>query len=325
VQGVIKKNSGASLIDLGDGVACLEFTSPNNALGFDMINMLNDAIEEVNESYRGLVIGNQGKNFSVGANLALMLMEAQDDNYFELEMVIRMFQQMTMNIKYSEKPIVVAPFNMTLGGGAEVCLAAANIQASIETYIGLVEFGVGLLPGGGGTKELYLKQLRNLPNKTSYNLLEITNDVFEKIAMAKVSASAQEARELGYLDKLDGISVNNDHLLNEAKQKILALAQTGYQAPQHEKIPVVGEAGYAAMLLRAKMLHTGGYASDHDLKIAEKLAYVLSGGRTTQEGDFIDEQIMLDLEREAFLSLIGEPLTQARMQHMLLKGKPLRN
>lgn len=323
-KGIIKKNSGASLIDLGDGVACLEFNSPNNALGFDIMQMVNESIEIVNEQYTGLVIGNQGKNFSVGANLALMLMEAQDENYFELEMVIRMFQQMTMNIKYSEKPIVVAPFQMTLGGGAEVCLPASAIQASTETYIGLVEFGVGLIPGGGGTKELYLKQLRNMPKGISVNLIDIASDVFEKVAMAKVSTSAAEARELGYLNNLDGISVHPDHLIYDAKQKVLSLANNGYKPPQREQIPVVGEPGYASMLLGAKMLHTGGYATDHDLKIAEKLAYVLSGGRI-QEGTFIDEQVMLDLEREAFLSLIGEQLTQARMQHMLIKGKPLRN
>src|SRR5690625_2064604 len=323
-NGVIKKNSGASLIDLGDGVAGLEFHSQSNAIGMDIIQMINYAIEEVEENYEGLVIGNQGKNFCVGANLAMMLFEAQDDNFFELDMVIRQFQNMAMNIKYSNKPVVVAPFNMALGGGAEVSLPAAAIQASAETYIGLVEFGVGLIPGGGGTKELYLKQLRDLPEGIDFNLSKIANDVFEKVAMAKVSTSAAEAMEMGYLDKHDAISVNPDHLISDAKQKVLTLAEAGYQAPQREKVPVVGDPGYAAMLLGAKSLQLSGYASEHDLKIAEKLAYVLSGGRI-REGTKIDEQVMLDLEREAFLSLIGEPLTQQRMQHMLLKGKPLRN
>lgn len=323
-KGVIKKNSGASLIDIGDGVALLEFTSPNNAIGLDVIQMVNYAIEEVEKNYEGLVIGNQGKNFCVGANLALMLMEAQDHNFFELDLVVRQFQNMTMNIKYSEKPIVAAPFNMTLGGGAEVTLPAASVQASIETYIGLVEVGVGLIPGGGGTKELYLKMLRGMPEGVHFDLMKVANAVFERVATAKVSTSAEEARELGYLNHYDGISVNPDHLLYDAKQRVLALAKMGYKPPKREKIPVVGDPGYAAMMLGAKQMQLSGYATEHDLKIAEKLAYVLSGGRV-KEGTLIDEQVMLDLEREAFLSLIGEPKTQMRMQHMLLKGKPLRN
>jgi len=324
VNGVIKKNAGASLIDLGDGVALLEFHSKSNAIGLDTMQMVDYAIDEVEKNYEGLVIGNQGRNFSVGANLALMLMEAQDDNFFELDMVVRQFQNMGLKIKYSNKPVVAAPFNMTVGGGAEVSLPAAAIQASAETYIGLVEFGVGLIPGGGGTKELYLKMLRDMPEGIDFDLTKVGNDVFEKIATAKVSTSAAEAIENGYLDSKDSISVNPDHLIYDAKQKVLALAKAGYQAPKREKIPVVGDAGYAAMLFGAKSLKFSGYASDHDVKIAEKLAYVLSGGRI-KEGTLIDEQTMLDLEREAFLSLIGEPLTQQRMQHMLLKGKPLRN
>ncbi len=323
-KGVIKKNSGASLIDMGDGVALIEFTSPNNSIGLDVIQMVNESIEEVAKNYEGLVIGNQGKNFCVGANLALMLMEAQDDNFFELDMVVRQFQNMTMNIKYSEKPVVSAPFNMALGGGAEISLPAAGIQASQETYMGLVEFGVGLIPGGGGTKELYLKMLRDLPEGVEFDLSKVANAVFERVAMAKVSTSAVEALENGFLNKYDGISVNADHLLHDAKQRVLALAKAGYKAPKREKVPVVGDDGYAAMLLGAKGLHLSGYASEHDLKIAEKLAYVLSGGRVPY-GTLLDEQVILDLEREAFLSLISEPKTQMRMQHMLLKGKPLRN
>lgn len=321
---VIKQNAGASLIDIGDGVALLEFTSPNNSIGLDVVQMINQAIEEVEKNYVGLVIGNQGKNFCVGANLALMLMEAQDENFFELEMVVRQFQQMTLNIKYAKKPIVVAPFNMTLGGGAEITLPAASVQASQETYIGLVEVGVGLIPGGGGTKELYLKMLRDLPHGVDFDLTKVAAAVFERVATAKVSTSAQEARELGFLNRYDGISVNPDHLLYDAKQRVLALAQMGYQPPAREKIPVAGDAGYALMLLGAKNMQLSGYATKHDVKIAEKLAYVLSGGRL-KKGTLVDEEFILDLEREAFLSLIGEPKTQMRMQHMLLKGKPLRN
>ncbi|WP_017797510.1 3-hydroxyacyl-CoA dehydrogenase/enoyl-CoA hydratase family protein [Oceanobacillus kimchii] len=323
-KGVIKKNTGASLIDMGDGVALLEFHSQSNAIGLDIIQMVNFAVEEVNKNYKGLVIGNQGKNFCVGANLAMMLMEAQDDNFFELDMVIRQFQNMTMNIKYSDRPVVVATFNMTLGGGAEVSLPAAAIQASPETYIGLVEFGVGLIPGGGGTKELYLKELRHMPKGIDFDLTKVANNVFEKVATAKVSTSAAEGIENGFLNSNDRISANPDHVLYDAKQRVISLYDGGYKKPQREKIPVVGDAGYAAMLMGAKSLQFSGYASEHDVKIAEKLAYVLSGGRI-KEGTEIDEQVMLDLEREAFLSLIAEPLTQQRMQHMLVKGKPLRN
>ncbi|SDK06972.1 3-hydroxyacyl-CoA dehydrogenase/enoyl-CoA hydratase family protein [Sediminibacillus albus] len=324
VQGVIKKNTGASLIDLGDGVAGLEFHSKSNAIGPDIVQMINFSLEEVEKNYEGLVIGNQGKNFCVGANLAMMLMEAQDHNFFEIEMVVKQFQNAMMNIKYSEKPVVAAPFGMALGGGAEVCLPATAIQAAQETYIGLVEFGVGLIPGGGGNKELYIKQIRDLPQGVDFDLQKAANSVFETIATAKVSTSGEEGRQNGFLNHRDGISVNADHLLHDAKQKVLGLSKAGYHAPKREKVPVVGEAGYAAMLLGAKNLAFGGYASKHDLKIADKLAFVLAGGRL-KSGTAVDEQYLLDLEREAFLSLIGERKTQERMQHMLMKGKPLRN
>ncbi|UOQ94277.1 3-hydroxyacyl-CoA dehydrogenase/enoyl-CoA hydratase family protein [Halobacillus shinanisalinarum] len=321
---VVKKNSGSSLVDLGDGVLGLEFHSQSNAIGLDIIQMINYAIDEVDRNYQGLVIGNQGKNFCVGANLGMMLMEAQDFNFFEIEMVVKQFQDAMMKMKYSDKPVVSAPFGMTLGGGAEVCLPASAIQASSETYMGLVEPGVGLIPGGGGNKELYMKHLRNVPQGVDVDLQKITNSVFEKIAMAQVSTSGEEAKENGFLDQQDAISVNGDHLLYDAKQKVLGLAKSGYKGPKRTKVPVVGEQGYATMLLGAKSLVLSGYASEHDLKIAEKLAYVLAGGRV-KEGTLVDEQYLLDLEKEAFLSLIGEAKTQARMQHMLVKGKPLRN
>ncbi|BDG37350.1 3-hydroxyacyl-CoA dehydrogenase NAD-binding domain-containing protein [Saccharococcus caldoxylosilyticus] len=323
-KGVIKKNSGASLIDLGDDVALLEFHSPNNAIGTDIVQMINYALEEVDRNYKGLVIGNQGKNFCVGANLAMMLMEAQDENYFELELAVRQFQQAMMNIKYSPKPVVAAPFAMTLGGGTEVCLATAHIQAAAETYMGLVEVGVGLIPGGGGNKELYIKHLNSLPNGIDFDLQKIANKVFETIAMAKVSGSAAEARELNFLNQRDGITMNSDHLIYEAKQAVISLYDQGYRPPMRKKVPVVGETGYAALLLGAQSMFHSGYISEHDLKIAKKLAYVIAGGKVPY-GTEVDEQYLLDLEREAFLSLIGEPKTQARMQHMLVKGKPLRN
>jgi 3-hydroxyacyl-CoA dehydrogenase len=323
-KGVIKKNGGASLLDLGDGVALLEFHSPNNAIGLDIIQMINFAIDEVEKNYKGLVIGNQGKNFCVGANLAMMLMETQDDNIYELEMVIRQFQNAMMKVKYSAKPVVAAPFAMTLGGGAEVCLPATHIQASAETYMGLVEVGVGLLPGGGGNKELYIKHLEGLPNGVQVDLQAIANKVFETIATAKVSTSGVEARENNFLGIADGISVNGDHLLYDAKQAVLALHEKGYVQKARRKVPVVGETGYATLLLGAQSMYLSGYISEHDLKIAKKVAYVIAGGKVPF-GTEVDEQYLLELEREAFLSLIREGKTQQRMQHMLVKGKPLRN
>lgn len=323
-RGVIKKNSGASLIDLGDGVALLEFHSQSNAIGLDIVQMINFAVEEVEKNFKGLVIGNQGKNFCVGANLAMILMEAQDDNIFEIDMVVRHFQQAMMKIKYSTKPVVAAPFAMTLGGGTEVCLPAAHIQATMETYMGLVEVGVGLIPGGGGNKELYMKFLNSMPNGVPFDLQNVANKVFETIAMAKVSTSGDEARENNFLNKADAVSVNGDHQLYDAKQAVLALYDKGYKPPVRKKIPVVGETGYATLLLGAQTMYYSGYISEHDLKIAKKLAYVIAGGKVPF-GTEVDEQYLLDLEKEAFLSLIAEPKSQARMQHMLLKGKPLRN
>lgn len=323
-MGVIKKNSGASLIDLGDGVALLEFTSPNNAIGLDILQMINFAIDEVEKNYKGLVIGNQGKNFCVGANIALILMEAQDDNFYELDMVVNQFQQTMMKIKYSKKPVVAATFGMTLGGGSELSLPCAKIQASSETYMGLVEVGVGLIPGGGGNKELYIKHLERMPHGVDYDLQKVANKVFETIAMAKVSTSAAEAFENNFLTSKDATSVNGDHLLYDAKQAVLTLHENGYTPPVRKKIPVVGETGYATLLLGAETMHLSGYISDHDLKIAKKLAYVIAGGKVPY-GTEVDEQYLLNLEKEAFLSLLAEPKTQARMQHMLVKGKPLRN
>ncbi|MTD31768.1 3-hydroxyacyl-CoA dehydrogenase NAD-binding domain-containing protein [Planomicrobium sp. YIM 101495] len=323
-HGVIKKNSGASLIDLGDGIALLEFHSRSNAIGLDILQMINFAVDEVEKNFKGLVIGNQGKNFCVGANLGMILMEAQDDNIFELDFTVRTFQNAMMKIKYSSKPVVVAPFGMSLGGGAEVALPAAHVQASMETYMGLVEAGVGLIPGGGGNMGLYAKHLKGLPEGVDIDLQNVATKVFETIAMAKVSTSAAEARESNFLNFVDGISVNPDHLIWDAKQAALGLAQKGYTAPKREKIPVTGEPGYATLLLGATGMHLSGYISDYDLKIATKLAYVLSGGKVPY-GTEVDEQYLLDLEREAFLSLVAEPKTQQRMQHMLVKGKPLRN
>ncbi|RKQ17249.1 3-hydroxyacyl-CoA dehydrogenase/enoyl-CoA hydratase family protein [Ureibacillus endophyticus] len=323
-HGVIKSNSGASLIDLGDGIALLEFHSKSNAIGLDIIQMINFAIDEVEANYKGLVIGNQGKNFCVGANLGMILMEAQDDNIFELDFTIRAFQKAMRRIKYSKKPVVAAPFGMALGGGAEVCLPAAHIQASSETYMGLVEVGVGLIPGGGGNLALYEKFIKGLPNGVDVDYQAIANKVFETIAMAKVSTSAAEARENNFLNFADGISVNPDHLIYDAKQAAIALYEAGYKPPVPKKIKVVGAPGYATLLLGAQGMYQSGYISDHDLKIAKKLAYVIAGGLVPY-GTEVTEDYLLNLEREAFIQLVADPKSQARMQHMLIKGKPLRN
>ena len=321
---VIKSNAGASLIDLGDDVALLEFHSPNNAIATDIISMINQSAEEVSRNYRGLVIGNDAKNFSVGANLMMILMEAQDENWDELDLMIRMFQDANMKLKYLDKPVVAAPFGMTLGGGAEVVFGADHVQAAAETYMGLVEVGVGVIPGGGGTKELLLRNLEGIPENVTIDVQPLVNRAFETIAMAKVSTSGKEAKELGYLRKNDGISVNRDTQLYDAKQAVFALEQMGYQPPKANKIKVVGETGYNTLRLGIYSFLVSGMISKHDQKIAEKLAFILAGGNVPAN-TLVTEQYLLDLEREAFLSLVGEPKSQARMQQMLTTGKPLRN
>ncbi|MGB8954822.1 MAG: 3-hydroxyacyl-CoA dehydrogenase NAD-binding domain-containing protein [Tumebacillaceae bacterium] len=318
---VVKKNTGASLIDIGDGVVALEFHSPNQAIGGDIVQMRHYAAQEVSQNWKGLVIGNQAKNFCVGANLMMILMEAQDENWEELDLTVRQFQSAAQALKYLDKPVVAAPFSMALGGGSEVCFPADKIQGAAELYMGLVEVGVGLLPGGGGNKELLIRNTEHVPE--GVDLQPHVNRTFETIAMAKVSTSFRDAQNIGYLRSTDGMSVNADYLLYDAKQSVLALAEN-YRAPLPTKIRVVGEAGLAVMKLGAKNLQLSGYASAHDVKIAEKIAFVLAGGRVPAN-TVVSEQYLLDLEREAFLSLVGEPLSQQRMQHMLTKGKPLRN
>lgn len=320
----ILSNSGASLIDIGDGIACLEFHSPNQAIGNDITMMINQACDEVSKNWRGMVLGNQAKNFSVGANLMLILMEAQDENWDDINWTVKQFQDTLMKMKYLDKPVVAAPFAMTLGGGAEVSFPAARMQAAAETYIGLVEVGVGLLPGGGGNKELLLRNIEAVQDQKDADLQPLVNKTFETIAMAKVSTSGHDAKKLGYLRQQDGITVNNDYLLHDAKQAALALADAGYRAPRKKPIRVVGEAGYAVMKLGAINMRQSGYISDHDVKIADKIAFVLAGGRVPAD-TWVTEEYLLDLEREAFMSLVGEPKSQERMQYMLSKGKPLRN
>jgi len=321
---IVKKNAGASLIDLGDGVACLEIHSPNSTIGPDVTQMLFWSLEEVRRNYRGLVIGHQGKNFCVGANLMLLLMEAQDGNWPEIGRMVDQLQQAAMAIKYFEKPVVAAPFAQTLGGGVELCLPSARVQAAAETYMGLVETGVGVIPAGGGTKELLCRFTAPVDFDRKIDLQPFVNRAFETIGLAKVSASAAEAKQLGYLRESDGITMNADFLLHDAKQAALGLAIGGYVPPAPRPVRVVGEPGLAVLRMALYQMRCAGQISDHDAKIGGKLAHVLCGGAVS-ENSLVSEQYLLDLEKEAFLSLCGEPKTQARMQHMLLTRKPLRN
>jgi 3-hydroxyacyl-CoA dehydrogenase len=258
-----------------------------------------------------MVIANQGANFSVGANLMMVILAAQEGEWDELNLGIHRFQQANMAIKYSQKPVVVAPFDRALGGGCEIALHAARVQAGAELYMGLVEVGVGLIPGGGGCKELVLRW--GDPKRC-----------FEQIGYAKVSTSAEDARAMGLLTPQDGITMNQERLVADAKALALSLAPNYVPPAPRQDVSVSGAAGFALMKMGAWIGHQGGYLTEYDNVIAEKLAHVLSGGRLTGEQK-VTEQYLLDLEREAFLSLCGDPRTQARMQHMLKTGKPLRN
>lgn len=335
---VIKSNKGASLLDMGDGVLLLETHAPKTALGPDVISIVRQAGEilATQDKWRGLVIGAQTENFCVGANLMLMLMEAQDEEWDEIELMCRQFQNAFMALKYGPKPVVSAPYGMTLGGGFELAAASDMIVAAAESYIGLVEVGAGLIPGAGGNKEMLMRALDGLPasgggmggaaqmaSGTGLDLQPIVNKVFETIGMAKVGTSAHESRGLGYLKKTDRIVVNKDHQLYEAKQAVLELA-TNYVQPKQSLIPVVGPSGRAVLELGLYNMQLSGWASEYDCHIGKKLAYVLTGGKVAG-GTYVTEQYLLDLEREAFLSLCGEKKSQERMAYILKTGKPLRN
>ena len=307
-HGVVKSSAGASLVDLGDGVLCCEFHSKVNALGEDAISMLHAGLEETERNFEAMVVANQGEHFSAGADLLLLLSAIQNGDWDDLDGSIRRFQQCHMGLKYAAKPVVAAPFGRTLGGGAEVVLHATRSQASAELYMGLVEVGVGLIPAAGGCKETVLR-------------LKDPRRIFELIGTAKVSGSAAEAQDLGLLHKADGITMNPERLLADAKRLALSLVSTHAPGAPRTNVPTGGEAAYAAMKLAAWSMKEAGYISDHDFAIAEKLAFVISGAKR----DSVTEQDLLDLEREAFLSLCGTEKTQARIQHMLKTGQPLRN
>ncbi len=321
----VLSNAGASLIDLGDGVACLEFHSKMNTIGADTIQMMRDALKEVEEKFDGLVIGNQADNFSAGANLMLMLFEIQDENWDDIEFSVKTFQDTLMAIKYFEKPVVAAPFGLTLAGGCEVCLASSKVQAAAETYMGLVEVGVGLIPAGGGTKEMLLRCTEGIPSGVDADLLPFVRQAFETVAMAKVATSAKEAQKLGHMRSTDKITINRDHLIHDAKRTVLDLVREGYHPPRPKKnVKVMGERGYALLQMGLFYMREGGYISEYDEHVGKKVAHVMTGGNLP-DGTEVTEQHILDLEREAFVSLCGEAKTQARIEYMLKKGIPLRN
>jgi 3-hydroxyacyl-CoA dehydrogenase len=328
----VERNSGASLIDLGDGVACVEFHAKMNAIGADLIAMIHKGLKRLETDFDAMVIANQAVNFSVGANLMLVLVGAQEQEWDELHMAVKQFQNINLAIKYAPKPVVVAPQGMALGGGCEVSLHGAKIQAAAEAYLGLVEAGVGLIPGGGGSKEMLIRANEHAAGGEDLDLFHALKPVFETIAMAKVGTSAEECRELGYLRREDGISMNRDRLVADAKEAALALVRGGYkplaaswqEGAQTTQIKVLGEQFLAAAKLAIHMMLRGGYASEYDAHVGRMLANILAGGPLTSP-QMVSEQYVLDLEREAFVSLCGEKKTQERIAHTLKTGKPLRN
>jgi 3-hydroxyacyl-CoA dehydrogenase len=321
---VVQKNSGASLIDLGDGVLCCEFHAKMNAIGADIAAMLQAGVARLETEFEAMVIGNQAPNFSAGANLMLLLMTAQEGEWDDIHMAVRQFQRVNMAIKYAPRPVVSAPQGMALGGGCEINLHAARIQAAAEAYIGLVEVGVGLIPGGGGTKEMLIRANEHASSGDDLDLTHALRPIFENIATAKVSTSAEEARSLGYLRPSDLISMNRDRQIADAKQTALAMVRAGYHPPAPAEIRVLGEEYLALAKLGVHMMVRAEYATEHDAVVARKLAYVLSGGAITTAQN-VPEQYLLDLERDAFVSLCGERKTQERMAYTLKTGKPLRN
>lgn len=324
IQGkLIYSNAGAKLVDMGDGVACLEFRSPNNSIGPDIVEMVYKSLAEVEHNYQGLVIGNQGKNFCVGANLMLVLLNAEEEDWDDLELMIRQFQQCNMAIKYAAKPVVAAPFGMTLGGGTEICLHCYGIHAAAETYMGLVELGVGLIPAGGGCKEMAVRAMEGILPGVQVAADNFLAKRFEYVAMAKVSTSAEQARQMGFLRYHDAYSMNSGHVLLDAKAKVLELARN-FRPKLPEKVKAAGRGVGATLELALYTMHEGRFISAYDALLGRKLAYIFSGGNISA-GALVDEQHYLDLEREAFLSLAGEPKTQERIRYMLSEGKPLRN
>ncbi|MBW1738276.1 MAG: 3-hydroxyacyl-CoA dehydrogenase [Deltaproteobacteria bacterium] len=328
----VAENTGASLIDIGDGVACLEFHTKMNAMGDDIINMIVKSADIVSRDFEGLVVANHATNFSAGANLPLILFTAQEEEWDDLDWVVKTFQDSLMKLKYLDKPVVTAPAGMALGGGCEICLASDRVRYAAETYMGLVEAGVGLVPAGGGCKEIFLRNTDHLfevPRGGLYpkqiEFMPFVARAFETIAMAKVSTSGPEAVKLGYLKPTDKMTVNRDCQIQDAKNTVLAMNIEGYTPPRpRDDIRVPGENTFAMIKLGLWSMHEQNFITDHDMTVSTKIGYILCGGNVI-ENTVVSEQYLLDLEREAFLSLCGDPNTQARIQHMLTTGKPLRN
>jgi 3-hydroxyacyl-CoA dehydrogenase len=320
-QAVLRRNAGASLIDIGDGVLQIAFHSKMNAIGGDTIQMLQAGVKEASQNFQAIVVANDGVNFSAGANLMLLLLEAQEGNWDEVDMMIRAFQGATMALKHADVPVVVAPAGLAIGGGCEIVLHGARVQSAAEAYIGLVEVGVGLIPAGGGTKEMLARAMESAP--ANADPLPIVQRVFEAIGFAKVATSGPDAKRLGYLRDADEITMNRDRLLEDAKAQALLLARDYTPAQPRAAIRVGGESVLAALKLGVHLAWRAGRISDHDAVIGRKLAGILSGG--LPHAGTVSEQQLLDLEREAFLSLCGERKTVERIAHTLKTGKPLRN
>lgn len=319
----VARNAGASLVDLGDGVLCLEFHSKMNALGGDTIAMLKTGVEEASRNFEALVVGNDAPAFSAGANLMLLLIEAREENWDEIDLMVRAFQSAVLGLRYARVPVVAAPAGPALGGGCEIVLHADRVQAAAETYLGQVETGAGLIPAGCGSKELLARFTDRAP--AGGDPLPFVQQAFELIGFGKVSTSAGDARRLGLLRDADAVTMNRERLLADAKAAALALARAGYQPPApRNEIPAGGAGVRAALDLGVHLAWRGGRISDHDAHVGRTLSRILAGGDLPHAAA-VSEQRLLDLEREAFLSLCGEPKTQERMAHLLKTGKPLRN
>ena len=321
---VIARNGSASLVDLGDGVACVEFHTKMNALDDDIFNMIETALNRAETEFEGLVIGNQAENFSAGANLFMVVMGAQNGMWDMLDAAVNRMQSLNMRMRYFPRPVVVAPAGLALGGGSEVLMHGSRVVAAAELYAGLVELGAGVIPAGGGTKEL-LRRILNPPMRTqNADALPFLQRIFEQIGLAKVGTSAEEVRQMGLLGPCDRVVMNRDHLLAEARREVLNMAANGYAAPLPEKIYAAGRDAMAALQVGIYMMKAGKYITEYEAVIADKLACVMTGGQLSRPA-WVDEQYILDLEREAFLSLCGEEKTQQRMWNLLQTGKPLRN
>jgi 3-hydroxyacyl-CoA dehydrogenase len=320
---VVEKNANCSVIDLGDGVFGFEFHSKMNAISGDILAMTHKAVKRAEEEGVGLVIGNRGANFSVGANLMMLAVALAEGAYEDIDMVIRSFQKATMAVKYAKVPVVAAPFNMTLGGGCEFCLHSDAINASSETYMGLVEIGVGLLPAGGGTKEMCLRAVE-IAQQNKADVTPFIFKNFEQIAMAKVSMGAAELAGMGYMRRGDSITMDIDQLITDAKQKVLGLAVNYRPARPAENIPAPGRSIAASIKSQLWNMKMGNFVTEYEAEMGAIIAQVICGG-DVNAGTPISENYLLQLEREAFLKLCGNKKTAERIQHMLKKGKPLRN